>query len=123
MGESLRPQPVRSHLWPAAFTTALLTAVISISADAQIDNGATVRFAGVPERGAELASRWCSSCHDMAKREAEPGPPPFSVLARRLPRDADILAGLIADPHPPMPNLSLSRQDIQDVLAFIGTLR
>lgn len=49
--------------------------------------------------------------------------PTFSALAKRLPNDAEFLAGFITNPHPPMPNMGLSRQDIADVLAFIATLK
>jgi len=34
-----------------------------------------------------------------------------------------VLAAFLANPHPPMPNLSLSRRDIQDLLAYIATLK
>jgi hypothetical protein len=34
-----------------------------------------------------------------------------------------VLAAFIIDPHPPMPDLGLSRKDIRDVLAYIATLK
>jgi hypothetical protein len=49
--------------------------------------------------------------------------PTFTSIARRLPTDAEVLAGFIIDPHPPMPDLGLSREDIRDVLAYIATLK
>jgi len=49
--------------------------------------------------------------------------PTFTSIARRLPNDAEVLAAFIIDPHPPMPDLGLSREDIRDVLAYIATLK
>jgi len=49
--------------------------------------------------------------------------PTFPSIARKLPAEADVLAAFLANPHPPMPNLSLSRRDIQDLLAYIATLK
>ena len=75
--------------------------------------------------GRAIAKTWCSACHLVSPEQttANPDVPTFSSIALRLPRDADVLAAFIANPHPPMPNLSLSRQDIQDLLAYITTLK
>jgi cytochrome c len=79
-----------------------------------------------PVRGKLIAETWCASCHLVAADESRPAladVPPFTAIARRLPNDADVLAAFIIDPHPPMPNLGLSRQDIRDVLAYVATLK
>jgi hypothetical protein len=49
--------------------------------------------------------------------------PFFTSIAKRSPSEIDALAGFLADPHPPMPKLSLTREEIRDLLAYIGTLR
>ena len=72
-----------------------------------------------------MAETWCSACHLVSSKQdrANADVPTFSSIAQRLPTDADILAAFIANPHPPMPNLSLSRQEIQDLLAYVATLK
>jgi mono/diheme cytochrome c family protein len=79
-----------------------------------------------PGRGKLIAETWCASCHLVSADEHRPAladVPPFTAIARRLPKDADVLVAFIIDPHPPMPNLGLSRQDIRDVLAYVATLK
>ena len=81
---------------------------------------------GDAARGRLIATTWCAACHLVAPgdtRSVVADVPTFSSIASRLPTDADVLAAFIANPHPPMPNLSLSRQDIADVLAYIATLK
>ena len=78
-----------------------------------------------PARGKIIAETWCSSCHLVgpgADRTSLAGVPTFASMAPRLPEDAETLAALMIDPHPPMPELSLTRQAIRDVLAYIATL-
>jgi mono/diheme cytochrome c family protein len=79
-----------------------------------------------PAHGKMIAETWCSSCHLVAADERRPAladVPPFTAIAQRLPKDADILVAFIINPHPPMPDLGLSRQDIRDVLAYVATLK
>ena len=78
-----------------------------------------------PERGAELANQWCSSCHLVSDSQvsATTEAPPFATIARRSPDETAALAGFLADPHPPMPNLSLTREEIRDFLAYIASLK
>jgi mono/diheme cytochrome c family protein len=78
-----------------------------------------------PAHGKTIAEAWCSSCHLVGPgedRTALAGIPTFSSIAPRLPEDVDVLAAFIIDPHPPMPELGLTRQNIRDVLAYIATL-
>jgi mono/diheme cytochrome c family protein len=76
--------------------------------------------------GRVIANTWCSACHLVApgeNRAVVADVPTFTSIAQRLPTDVDVLAAFIANPHPPMPNLGLSRQDIKDILAYIATLK
>jgi len=81
--------------------------------------------AGRPELGRQLAERWCASCHVVGpgQKEASADVPPFASIARRGDLSESILAAFLSTPHPPMPNLSLSRQDVSDVLAYIRSLQ
>ncbi len=75
--------------------------------------------------GKTLAQKWCSSCHlvspDQPKASADA--PPFASIAQRSEEDLDRLAFFLLDPHPVMPNFSLSRDQITDLVAYIKSLK
>ncbi len=77
------------------------------------------------DRGAELAKRWCASCHvvDSGQKQASADVPPFAAIANKPDFSTEKLAFLLLDPHPKMPNFPLSRNEAGDIAAFIATLR
>src|SRR5690606_11933035 len=81
--------------------------------------------AGNAEQGRRLAERWCSSCHLVGpgQREASADVPTFAAIGRRNDLPESLLAAFLTTPHPPMPDMTLSRQEIADVLAYIRSLR
>ena len=95
----------------------VLLAVIAISA------AAPVRAQGDPEVGRELAQTWCTSCHvvDHEGHGADAGPALPTLLGDGQ-RTADEVRGWLAAPHPPMPNFDLTRQEIEDIVAYLETL-
>ena len=88
-------------------------------------------LAGVPalaadaDHGADLAKRWCSSCHlvDGAQQQASADVPPFSQIAQRADFTAEKVAFFLLDPHPKMPNFPLNRFEAADIAAYISSLR
>lgn len=75
--------------------------------------------------GAALAEAWCAECHALAPDAMETtattdAAPPMGRLARL---DDDALRAFLSQPHPPMPPLILANDEIDDLIAFIGTLR
>jgi cytochrome c len=75
--------------------------------------------------GAQLAGRWCASCHVIGDRPAasvQQGPPSFRTIAQGG-LTADQLKTFLSHPHPPMPDLALTRSEIVDLIAYIDTLR
>jgi mono/diheme cytochrome c family protein len=76
------------------------------------------------EMGHALARLWCASCHQV-----EPGGgtsdvvPGFQVIADDPARTPERLRAWLNDPHPPMPKLSLTRQEIDAILAYLDSLR
>ena len=74
--------------------------------------------------GEELARRWCAGCHVVAidQREASSDAPPFSAIAREPGFNAERLAFFLLDPHPKMPNMSLTRMEATDLAAYIASL-
>jgi cytochrome c len=81
------------------------------------------RAQGDPEVGRELAQRWCTSCHvvDREGHGADAGPALPTLLGDGR-RTEDELRGWLAAPHPPMPNFDLSRQEIEDIVAYLASL-
>jgi len=105
---------MRSVLWLAA-------GLILASAPCAAQNGIAD-----PARGRELAQRLCSNCHVIA-----PGGsgaprldvPSFTAIANTPAVTPEHLAGAIVIPHPEMPDTSLTRDEIRDVIAYIMSLR
>lgn len=75
--------------------------------------------------GAELAKRWCASCHvvDAGQKQASADVPPFAAIASKPDFSVEKLAFFLLDPHPKMPNFPLSRNEAGDIAAYIGSLR
>jgi mono/diheme cytochrome c family protein len=75
--------------------------------------------------GKRLAETWCSSCHLVSSDQtsATTEAPPFAEVARRSEDEFGWLRAFLSDPHPNMPQLSLSREEIQNLIAYIASLR
>jgi mono/diheme cytochrome c family protein len=74
--------------------------------------------------GQQLARRWCEGCHLVAadQRQAATEAPPFASIASRRDFDQNRLAFFLLDPHPKMPDLSLTRTDASDLAGYIASL-
>ena len=75
-------------------------------------------------KGSQLAQQWCASCHvtgGTSARNLQQGPPSFSTIAQA--RTADQLRVFLSHPHGAMPDLSLTRAEIDDLVSYIETLR
>lgn len=59
---------------------------------------------------------------DLQER-ASTDAPTFRSIAEGSPESIDALAAFLMDPHPPMPDFSLTREEIRDLLAYIASLR
>jgi mono/diheme cytochrome c family protein len=92
---------------------------------------ATLGFAGAqaqaadPGHGADLAKRWCATCHvvDSAQTQASADVPAFAAIARQSDFSPEKVAFFLLDPHPKMPSFPLSRSEAADIAAYIGSLR
>jgi mono/diheme cytochrome c family protein len=77
------------------------------------------------EQGHMLARQWCSGCHLVEPGQPAGGDaaPPFMAVAQDPALTPERLTQWLADPHPPMPNLSLANEEIAALVAYIGSLR
>jgi mono/diheme cytochrome c family protein len=79
-----------------------------------------------PERGADLAKRWCASCHVVERSPAVApavGLPTFPALANAPGQSADHLRAAMNPQHSRMPDFALSKQQQDDLVAYILSLR
>jgi mono/diheme cytochrome c family protein len=75
-----------------------------------------------PERGGELAERWCASCHVIntgGEGRAAERAPSFPKLARDKTKSASYFRGFLTVPHYPKPDLKLGGREIEDLVAYI----
>ena len=89
--------------------------------------GSSAFAAGQAEQGKAIAERWCAACHQVSPEQttASADVPSFMTIAqmRATPSALAALQGFLADPHPVMPDMSLTRQEIRDLVAYIGSLK
>jgi mono/diheme cytochrome c family protein len=76
--------------------------------------------------GQRLAERWCSECHVVAsgQQHGSDRVPTFAQIARSDRFDEGSLAAFLMTPHRSrMTNLSLTRSEIADLVAYIKSRR
>ena len=80
---------------------------------------ATAASAADLKHGETLAGQWCGNCHLIGGEQPVGGDaaPTFASVAETAAERTDDLKAWLAAPHPPMPNLNLSRYEIDDLLA------
>jgi mono/diheme cytochrome c family protein len=73
-------------------------------------------------QGERIAKRWCAACHIVAndQTQASADVAPFADAARHK-TNAE-LAAFLTDPHPKMPDMSLTREEIADLVAYMRSL-
>jgi mono/diheme cytochrome c family protein len=88
-------------------------------------SGAVAQGWGDAAAGKEMAMRWCAECHLVAPDQARASAdvPTFMDIAQRVNGDFAVIEGFLIDPHPAMPVMSLTRQEIRDLIAYFATLR
>jgi mono/diheme cytochrome c family protein len=74
--------------------------------------------------GERLANQWCANCHVVGSGSPstiQQGPPSFRSVAQTVPPDQ--LRAFLTKPHGAMPDLSLTRAEIDDLIGYIEKLR
>ena len=77
--------------------------------------------AGNVETGRLIAETWCKPCHAIGSPRGTDVAQPFADIAAK--RTAQSIGAFLADPHGAMPNIQLSRQQIDDVIAYMESLK
>lgn len=77
--------------------------------------------------GKQIAEKLCVGCHivgaEAAGSSVPADVPSFVSIASKPGQTAQSIAGAIVVPHPPMPQIQLTREEIGDVAAYILTLK
>jgi mono/diheme cytochrome c family protein len=80
-------------------------------------------FAADVAKGETIAKRWCAACHLVSSDQghANSDVPSFAAIAHKK-QPSQKLKTFLTDPHPKMPDMNLSRSEIADIVAYIGSL-
>lgn len=80
-------------------------------------------YAGDAELGHQLAERWCTSCHAVDPGQVgQTNVPSFAAIAAQHGGDGRWVRAWLMTPHPSMPDMSLTRIEIDNVVAYLGSL-
>ena len=84
-----------------------------------------ISYSADAEHGRDVAARWCASCHLISpdQQRASADVPPFAIIAKSPNFDPKRLAYFLLEPHPKMPQMALSRSAVDDIAAYIETLK
>ncbi len=114
-GRAVNVAPLAVTLWAATLLAFALGTLPFLIGNA---------FAADPDHGLQLARHWCASCHLVESGGiASDAAPTFAAIAHNPATTEQGLHGWLAKPHPPMPDLKLSRDQEDDVLAYILSLK
>jgi mono/diheme cytochrome c family protein len=75
------------------------------------------------QHGETLAKRWCATCHVVAadQQRGSTTAPSFSEISKKPGLTAASIALFLLRPHPPMPDMNLTRTEASDLAAYIKT--
>lgn len=102
-------------------TRALPLLVASLTA-----SPAVADMIGNPSEGARIALEECAVCHAVGPGDEDspdPTAPAFAAVADMTSTTRQALYVFLNTVHPTMPNLVLSRQESDDLIAYILSLR
>ncbi len=96
-------------------------ALIALTFGAHVPVHAPAYAADVAQ-GERLARRWCAECHVVSPDQttAKADAPSFASISakRRVPE----ISAFLRQDHPQMPNMSLSRDEIANLIAWMQSL-
>lgn len=101
-------------------------AAVAAAIASSMIGAASGQESGDKERGRALATRTCAECHAVlpgAANSPAPGIAMFDVIANTPGMTAMALTVWLTTPHRNTPNLVLSAEERNDVIAYITSLR
>lgn len=105
--------------WNQRLATVLMAAIVSSSAQAQPG-------LADPHRGKALAETLCSGCHNVWMGPVERDKteiPSFYDFANQPNQTPELLAAGIILPHPLMPKVPFTNEELRNIVAYIMSLR
>jgi len=75
------------------------------------------------QEGYRVAKRWCASCHIVEGRDVSDTAPSFAQVANDPAITAAGLRTWLSSPHSSMPDFNLSRGEIDQIIAYIESLK
>lgn len=72
--------------------------------------------------GRHLAERWCSPCHATSTRGSDAAKS-FEAIAASPAGEPARMRRFLTDPHAPMPPMQLAQSEIEDLVAYVVSLR
>ncbi len=73
--------------------------------------------------GKRAAQNQCGSCHAVSRQQLDPGiGPSFFIIADHPSTTAMSLSAYLQTPHASMPNIMLSPEQTEDIVAYILSL-
>ena len=80
-------------------------------------------YAADVKAGQALVHIWCANCHETeGSKSGNDAAPAFSTIAERHASDPNWVHSWLKTSHPTMPSFNLSRQGIDDIVAYLATL-
>jgi mono/diheme cytochrome c family protein len=122
----------RRFFWRFALLSAVLVGAASCAYEPNSqaekdDEIAVVRgLAGSPARGRAYAQLACADCHAVAPDDTQspnPAAPPFQSVANWPGMTPTALSAWLHTPHPTMPDLIIEPNRIDDLSAYLYTLK
>lgn len=97
---------------------------VTVWASVVLAGAGLAHAAGSAEAGKALGKEVCSNCHLVEGRmTAMDAALPFKSIANDREKTAAVLRAFLTSPHGEMPDLQLIRQEIEDVVAYLQSLR
>jgi mono/diheme cytochrome c family protein len=84
---------------------------------------ASPAFGGDASEGAATARKWCAECHDITGSTTSDKVPGWRHIANDPERTPEKLRNFLVRPHGEMPQIALTQRQIDNLLAYIATLR
>jgi cytochrome c len=110
-----------SHLvrWMAAIT-------ITLWLPASTGRGGDDAAIPSPEQGNVLAQKLCAACHltgNTTGATVPAGVPTFHGIANTPGQTGQRIMNILIKPHPPMPDIQLTREEMLHIIAYLDSLR